>query len=194
VAEQVQLDPSVCLRVLRDYLFIDSARLRFAIVSAVALMASGGCKDKTPHADPAAGSSTTAPAPKGSAASTPPPSLPAEVVANVPAEPMSIEDARAALPKLEGTLILDLKQTTDKRQVHGTWCIDGTGADDVAKNVGRSMAEAGYSGLSIRGDARKAGVSGDRGGIRLSMVVAASGAANCAAPQHYFASATIFRP
>jgi hypothetical protein len=112
----------------------------------------------------------------------------------MPVEPMLIEEARAALPKIEGTMIIDLKQTTDKRQVHGTWCIDGTSADDVAKLVGRWMSEAGYTALSIRGDARKAGVSGDRGTIRLSMVVAASGAANCAAPTHYFASATLFRP
>ena len=121
------------------------------------------------------------------------PELPADDTKNPP-EPMLIEEARAALPKIVGTVILDLKQTSDKRQVHATWCIDGSGADDVAKLVGRWLAEAGYTGLSIRGDARKAGVSGDRGTIRLSMVVAASGAANCAAPQHYFASATIFRP
>jgi len=158
---------------------------------------SGGCKDKTPRADPAAGSSAAmpAPTPKGSATATPPPSLPADVVRDQnPPEPMLIEEARAALPKIEGNVIIDLKQTTDKRQVHGTWCIDGTSADDVAKLVGRWMSEAGYTALSIRGDARKAGVSGDRGTIRLSMVVAASGAANCAAPTHYFASATIFRP
>ena len=107
---------------------------------------------------------------------------------------MQIEEARAALPKMDGTMILDLKQTSDHMQVHATWCIDGSGADDVAKQIGSWLAEAGYGGLSIRGDERKAGVSGDRGPIRISMVVAASGAANCAAPQHYFASATIFRP
>ncbi|HTL38208.1 MAG TPA: hypothetical protein VL326_33995 [Kofleriaceae bacterium] len=154
------------------------------------------CKDKPAHEAPAtppappkpAGSATT-----GSAA--PRPELPEDVVDKAnPPEPMLIEEARAALPKIVGAVILDLKQTSDKRQVHATWCIDGSGADDVAKLVGKWMAEAGYTALSIRGDARKAGVSGDRGTIRLSMVVAASGAANCAAPQHYFASATIFRP
>jgi hypothetical protein len=161
----------------------------------VLLLVVGACKDKTPRADPAAGSSTATPAPTPKGSATPaPPALPADVVRDMPVEPMLIEEARAALPKIEGTMIIDLKQTTDKRQVHGTWCIDGTSADDVAKLVGRWMSEAGYTALSIRGDARKAGVSGDRGTIRLSMVVAASGAANCAAPTHYFASATLFRP
>jgi hypothetical protein len=120
------------------------------------------------------------------------PDVPADPAS--PPEPMLIEEAKAALPKIEGNVIIDLKQTSDKRQVHATWCIDGSGADEVARLVGKWMADAGYTALSIRGDARKAGVSGDRGTIRLSMVVAASGAANCPAPQHYFASATIFRP
>jgi hypothetical protein len=165
-------------------------------VLAVLLVCS--CKDKKPavrSVDPSVGSAR---APVGSAPTTPPrPELPADTnhpPPGSPPEPMQIEEARAALPKIAGTVILDLKQTSDHLQVHGTWCIDGSGADDVAKQVGGWLAEAGYTQLSIRGDERKAGVSGDRGTIRLSMVVAASGAANCAAPQHYFASATIFRP
>jgi hypothetical protein len=109
-------------------------------------------------------------------------------------DPVSVEDATKVLPVIEGKEVLALKQTSDKRQVHGTWCIDGDGADDVAKKVGRMMAQAGYSGLSIRGDAKKAGVQGDRDGYRMSMVVSASSAASCAAPVHYFASATIFKP
>jgi hypothetical protein len=108
--------------------------------------------------------------------------------------PVSIEEAEKVLPAIVGTQVLGLKQTSDKRQVHATWCIDGEGADGVAKLVARWMADAGYTGLSVRGDARKAGVAGDRDGFRMSMVVSASGAASCAAPQHYFASATIFRP
>lgn len=108
-------------------------------------------------------------------------------------DPLSIEDAAAALPKIDGKEILPLKNTSDKRQVHGTWCIDGDGADDVARKVGRMMADAGYTALAIRGDAKKAGVQGDRGAFRMSMVVSASSAASCPAPAHYFASATIFR-
>jgi hypothetical protein len=108
-------------------------------------------------------------------------------------EPLSLEDAAKALPKLEGKEILPLRQTSDKRQVHATWCLDGEGADDVAKSVGRQMATAGYKNLAIRGDAKKAGVQGERDAFRMSMIVSASSAANCPAPKHYFASATIFR-
>jgi len=97
------------------------------------------------------------------------------------------------LPPIEGLVVLPLKQTSDQRQVHGTWCIDGASADDVAKKVGHSMAKAGFTALSIRGDEKKAGVTGDRNGFRMSMVVSASAAAVCKAPAHYFASATIFR-
>lgn len=173
--------------------------MRSRWVCALPLLFVLACKDKsekpaTVDPRPLASGSASGSAMAGSAV-TPRPELPGDVVDKAnPPEPMMIEEARAALPKIVGTVILDLKQTSDKRQVHATWCIDGSGADDVAKLVGRWMAEAGYTALSIRGDARKAGVSGDRATIRLSMVVAASGAANCAAPQHYFASATIFRP
>ena len=110
-----------------------------------------------------------------------------------PTKPISVADASAVLPKLEGTQVIGLKQTSDEAQVHGTWCIDGTSADDVAKQVGHLLAQSGYANISIRGDARKAGVAGDREGIRFSMVVSASSASVCAAPAHYFASATIFR-
>lgn len=111
-----------------------------------------------------------------------------------PGEPLTIEDAAKIIPTLEGGKeILPLRQTSDKRQVHATWCLDGEGADDVAKKVERQMAAAGYRDLSTRGDARKAGVQGTRDGFRMSMIVSASSAANCPAPKHYFASATVFR-
>lgn len=153
----------------------------------VTLLVAVGCKDKQPAKVPPPPPATPAPAPAPVA--TPTPTKPAEL-----GPPISVDEARAALPKLDGTVILDLKQTSDKRQVHGTWCIAGTGADDVAKSVGQAMAAAGYTALNIRGDARKSGVSGDREGVRMSMIVGASGAATCAAPTHYFASATLFHP
>jgi type IV secretory pathway VirB10-like protein len=111
-----------------------------------------------------------------------------------PGEPLSVEDAAKVIPTLEGGKeILPLRQTSDKRQVHATWCLDGDGADNVARKVERQMAAAGYTALAVRGDARKAGVQGERDGFRMSMIVSASSAANCPAPKHYFASATIFR-
>jgi hypothetical protein len=111
-----------------------------------------------------------------------------------PGKPITASEARAALPALGGSTIIELKQTSDQLQVHGTWCIDGTSADDVAKHIGHELAKVKYENLSIRGDARKAGVAGTRGEIRFSMVVSASSAQVCAAPVHYFASATIFKP
>jgi len=105
-----------------------------------------------------------------------------------------VEEAAKVIPSFTWKMILPLKQTSDGRQVHGTWCMDGTGAEDVAKTVGQQMAQSGYTALSIRGDAKKAGVQGDRDGYRMSMIVSASSAANCPAPQHYFASATVFKP
>jgi hypothetical protein len=162
------------------------------------LVALAACKTKESKPAPVVVTPTTMPAGSGSGSApttdTPRPALPDVKQAPTPAEPMTVDDARAALPKIEGTVVLELKQTSDHRQVHGTWCIDGAGAQDVARLVGQWMAEAGYSALSIRGDDRKAGVSGDKGSIRMSMIVSASGAASCAAPAHYFASATIFRP
>lgn len=152
----------------------------------VTLLVAVGCKDKQP-ATPAPTPAPQAPAPVSTPA--PAPTKPAQL-----GPPISIDEARQALPKIDGTVIIDLKQTSDKRQVHGTWCIAGTGADDVAKSVGQAMAAAGFTALSIRGDARKSGVSGDRGGVRMSMIVGSSGAATCAAPTHYFASATLFHP
>ena len=150
-----------------------------ALFASITLLASvASCKDKKQDAPATGNPAPITKAPAGSA--TPPPRLPESAPANVPHEPVTIEEAQGVLPKIEGTQVLALKQTSDSRQVHGTWCIDGVGA--------------GYSGLAVRGDARKAGVSGDRNSFRMSMVVSASGAASCAAPQHYFASATIFRP
>jgi hypothetical protein len=153
-----------------------------------------GCKDKQQAPAP------TTKAPAAPTQAGPKPTLPAEQAPATggdapvkPNKPISLQEATAALPQLPGTQIIALKQTSDQQQVHGTWCIDGTSADDVAKQVGHSLAQGKYGALTIRGDARKAGVMGDRDGIRFSMVVSASSAAVCAAPAHYFASATIFK-
>jgi hypothetical protein len=110
-----------------------------------------------------------------------------------PNKPITIAEATAAVPEIPGRQIIGIKLTSDQQQAHATWCIDGTSADDVAKQIGQALGQAKYTGLSIRGDARKAGVVGDRDGTRFSMVVSASSAAVCAAPAHYFASATIFK-
>jgi hypothetical protein len=128
--------------------------------------------------------------PGGSAATAPSESPPVE---RPPVKPISVADAAAALPQIDGRAVIGLKQTSDESQVHGTWCIDGTSADDVAKKLGQTLAQENYGNISIRGDARKAGVAADKGGIRVSMVVSASSASVCQAPAHYFASATVFR-
>ena len=163
------------------------------VVPACLLLA--GCKDKQQAPAPATAS-------KPSSTQTPTPSLPAETPsaptaageeAAKPGKPITVAEATAALPSITAPQIIALKQTSNQEQVHGTWCIDGTGADDVAKQVGHELAQAKYTDISIRGDAKKSGVSGDRDGIRFSMVVSASSAAVCAAPAHYFASATIFK-
>jgi len=168
------------------------------VVPACVLLA--GCKDKQQAPAPAP---ATAPKPAPTQ-TTPKPSLPAETPpaaptapseepAKPPGKPISVAEATAALPALTSPQIIALKQTSNQEQVHGTWCIDGTSADDVAKQIGRALAQAKYTAISIRGDAKKAGVSGDRDGVRFSMIVSASSAAVCAAPAHYFASATIFK-
>lgn len=171
--------------------------IRALLVIATLGAALGACKDKQAAAPP-----PTTPAPTRGAA-------PADAAAPIRLEPerpatptpalepigapLSIEDAAKALPKLDGKEILPLRQTSDKRQVHATWCLDGDGADDVAKEVGRQMAEAGFKQLQIRGDVKKAGVQGERDGFKVSMIVSGSSAASCPAPKHYFASATVFR-
>jgi hypothetical protein len=166
-----------------------------ALVLAVVLVA---CKDKSAKQSPTA--PVPAPSPASQASSGSGSSAVAEEKPSAPTaarqpvgDPLTTEDAAKILPKLAGKEILPLRQTSDKRQVHATWCLDGTGADDVAKQVGKLMAVAGFKELAIRGDARKSGVQGTRDGFRMSMIVSASSAANCPAPEHYFASATIFR-
>jgi len=164
----------------------------------VATLTTVACKDKqaaAPPPSPAAPTATTTP-PAGSGPEKPEaarPSLPTPEPRPV-GQPLSVEEAEKVVPPFSSKVILPLKPTSDGRQIHGTWCMDGDGAEDVAKQVGQQMAQAGYTALSIRGDAKKAGVQGDRDGFRMSMIVSASSAANCPAPQHYFASATIFRP
>ena len=155
----------------------------------LALLAAG-CKEKQAAKPAEAPASSAQPKAADASAGRPLPST----KPTVPSTPISIEEAQSILPAIEGTQIIALKQTKDHGQVHGTWCIDGTSADDVAKKVGQWMAQAKFENLSIRGDARKAGVAGDRGAMRLSMVVSASSAQVCAAPAHYFASATIYKP
>src|SRR4051794_2952248 len=97
------------------------------VVLVCALLGEGACKDKSAKPEPVAVDPTPLHAPGSATASTqaptPKPALPDDVKQVASSEPMSIEDARGALPKLTGTVVLDLKQTSDKRQVHGTWCI-----------------------------------------------------------------------
>ena len=152
------------------------------------------CKDKPaaappPVASPPAAPRDAAPAPHDGdkAPATATPAKPAL------GEPLTTEDAAKVIPALPGKEILAMRQTSDKRQVHATWCLDGDSADEVARKVGRQLADAGFANLSIRGDAKKAGVQGTRDGFQLSMIVAASSASTCPAPQHYFANATVFR-
>lgn len=162
----------------------------------VALMVLVACKDKQPSPAPPAPSAPVPSAIDAGPVGVKPDERPhAPTIEDEPlGEPLSLEDAAKVLPTLDGGKeILPLRQTSDKRQVHATWCLDGEAADDVARNVGRKMAAAGYADITTRGDARKAGVQGAREGFRMSMIVSASSAANCPAPKHYFASATVFR-
>lgn len=180
---------------------------RLMIVALLAPLAIGACKDKQESAQtPAARTPSTA-----SRGTTPRPSLPAPSPAEPapssgaataaksaepdkpPGPPMAVEDAKALLPAIEGTEVIALKQTSDQQQVHGTWCVDGASADDVAHKVAGWLGQAGYTAISTRGDDRKAGVMGDKQGYRFSMVVSASSAAVCRAPAHYFASATVYK-
>lgn len=179
---------------------MDSRLITLALVATLAMSA---CKDKQDSAQvPAARTPSTA-----SRGTTPRPSLPTpspaeEAPAAAPkaqepdkpaGPPMEVADAQALLPAIEGTQVIALKQTSDHQQVHGTWCIDGASADDVAHQVAGWLGQAGYTAISTRGDDRKAGVMGDKDGFRFSMVVSGSSAAVCRAPAHYFASATVYR-
>jgi len=165
-----------------------------------AFVASGlllaACKDKSappPSAPtPAPGAAAQAPvAPAPAPPADARPALPPD--AAVAPQPMTADDALAQLPKLDGDPMIPVKTTADGRQAHGTWCLAGAGADAVAESLGKTMSAAGYTDVTTRGDATKAGVSGERDGWRLSYVVSASTAASCRAPGHYFASVTLFR-
>jgi hypothetical protein len=108
-------------------------------------------------------------------------------------QPLNPDDAIGMLPKLSGETMIAPAATADQHQVHGTWCLPGTAADAVAADLSATLTKAGWADITTRGDAMKAGVSAERDGYRLSYIVSASSAANCRAPGHYFASATLFR-
>jgi hypothetical protein len=143
------------------------------------------CKDKS--AAPA-----SAPATPARPAAPVSPALPADAAAAAP-QPLSLDDASAHLPKLDSDALIPLRTTADGMQAHATWCLAGPSPEVVAGSLGMKMAAAGYGNLATRGDSYKAGVSGERDDYRLSYVVSASTAANCQAPGHYLASATLFR-
>lgn len=154
-----------------------------------------GCKDRSAPAPsaPVPAAAPTAHAAPAAPATQAAPALPADAAATTAPQPLSLDDASAHLPKLDGDAMIPLKTTSDGMQAHATWCLAGTGADAVAESLAKTMAGAGYTNLATRGDPNKAGVSGEREDWRLSYVVSASTAASCRAPGHYFASATLFR-
>lgn len=156
------------------------------------------CSDhraKAPGAPaPAAPAAPATPALPADAAAAPQAPAPAPAPAEHPTpQPLTIDDAIAHLPKLQGDAMIPVKTTPDGTQAHGTWCLAGASADAVAESLGTTLTAAGYTDVATRGDATKAGVSGERDGYRLSYVVSASTAASCRAPGHYFASATLFK-
>jgi hypothetical protein len=164
-------------------------------VRALLVLALVACKDKqdAKPAAPPAPTPLSRPAASLDAAVSPAAPTAAPARDSPLGEPLTIEEATKVIPTLTGKQILPLRQTTDHRQVHATWCLDGASADAVARDVGRQLADEGFTNVVTRGDARKAGVQGTRGGFELSMIVAASSASTCPAPQHYFANATVFR-
>lgn len=99
----------------------------------------------------------------------------------------------AALPEMKADPMIEPATTGDGRQVHGTWCLRGNGADGVTRDLAAQLESAGWTNVMTKGDATKAGVSAERDGYRASYVVSASTANACRAPGHYFASLTMFR-
>ena len=170
------------------------------VARGLAIAALALCACKTSGSSATAGSGSSATAGSGSAvAPTPaPPPKPAVTPAPVPAPspaPVAI-DAKAALaelPAMKTDAFIAPVATADGLQVHGTWCLDGSGADGVVRDLAASLTKAGWTDVTTRGDATKAGVSAERDGYRASYVVSASTANACRAPGHYFASLTMYR-
>ena len=107
--------------------------------------------------------------------------------------PIDVKAAIATLPEMKADPMMAPATTGDGRQVHGTWCLRGSGADGVMRALAAQLEGAGWTNVTTRGDAMKAGVSAERDGYRASYVVSASTANACRAPGHYFASLTMFR-
>lgn len=165
-----------------------------ALVSAA--LAVCGCKPSSSSSRAPAGSaSLVAVAGRAQPQLQPQPTpLPKPATAHAPlAEPIDATTALAKLPELKTDPMIAPVTTADGRQVHGTWCLDGTGADRVMHDLAASLAKAGWTNVTTRGDVTKAGVSAERDGYRASYVVSASTANQCRAPGHYFASLTMFR-
>jgi hypothetical protein len=167
----------------------------------VALLALGACKERTPTSTSTSkGTDTTtdtSTSPAASAdASADAPDAPAKPSAKPALElgirELDVEEARGLVPPIPGDVTAPLRTTADGRQVYGTWCVAGTGADDVARMLGTSLEQAGWTDVASRGDVAKAGVSGERDGYHLSFIVTASQVERCKAPPRYLANVTIY--
>ena len=108
-------------------------------------------------------------------------------------QPITDAQPVPAIQKLPGHVMIPPKAMADGSQVHGTWCLPGSAADAVVHDLAATLTAGGWTSVTTRGDATKAGLSAERDGMSLSYVVSASSAATCRAPGHYFTSATIFR-
>ncbi len=105
---------------------------------------------------------------------------------------MKLGTPRAELmPSLGGELLLPATPTADHHQIHATWCLAANSFDSAIGAVRASLEDQRWTNIAARGDAPTAGITADREGHHLGVIVAALRAGPCAEPGHYRVTATL---
>jgi hypothetical protein len=131
-------------------------------------------------------------------APAPPPPKPAPIVARpaprkLDMQPVTVDTVQAILPAVPGDVLVPLALSPDGKQAHVAWCVPAADAHAAATLIADAMTKAGWTGASARGQAQTSGVSGDRDGFHLTVVVRGAQTPSCPMDQGKLAAnATLF--
>ncbi len=77
--------------------------------------------------------------------------------------------------------------------LHETRCLAAPDFASALAQLTAALATAGYGGITTRGESPTAGITAERDGLRVGVVLAALPAGPCAEPGHYRATVTLHR-
>ena len=176
---------------------------RPAIATLVALAAPLGaceCRKETPPAapaTPAAGSGARVPSTTGSGAGSgserrldpAPPGVTARMVT------LTLEDAKAALPAIDGvTALVPTRLAPEGQQAHAAWCVAAPDQAAAYERLEAGLVAAGWELAGGRAAAAKVALAATRAPYRLQASVSPSPRPGCSpADGHWFASVALFK-